>query len=638
MATLQIDWALEEAREISKAAPGLPPQPGWEWHEETKRWRNPENWKETVEFDIRTTPSWNDLIRNVPLGDWSKLQVSDLVRHGAILHDTLRKVGEMQRQDWEAREQPSYVNSDDHQMSVGYYRTNGYHSVNEKMRFKMMSEMTGSELSLVSEMSSLMSPIKNPQKLYRGIVDIDVLPEAGEVQAFDSFLSCSRDPSVAWGFAEPSDRTESKVLMELEATPETWGMTLDDVGFAVAEYETILDAGQVIEVESVSSIQIVNYRSGSKGYLVKGRVRPKTREEVLSKAAPGLRPSRYGPHVVWSDDKRRWVDGRKNQKNELIIGSIPVSESNSDILPLLMDIEESSKLEQKLRDLFITPSTQDLPIKELMTWIVPYLNRSEFLLSTQEAWNDAILEGEIGRDPLLTPDFHQDYYGGEVFFPKNDVRGVVQDRLNSMISYAIPLGIDVPLYRGISSGMENVKPGEMVTLDVPTSTSFGIEVPWLFSQGETILEIQGSAYAPVLTENESQAEAVLMPGTSLRIKGVYNLSNLVNRYIVAEYVPPWKLEKAAPGPPPQPHWQWHEETRRWRNPANWEESSEGQDFPEGGIGEYARHSPDYPGAGKVWDYDRLVEYGVNVIDTFKAEEQPSYVSARDHLAFKGICE
>ena len=33
------------------------------------------------------------------------------------------------------------------------------------------------------------------------------------------------------------------------------------------------------------------------------------------------------------------------------------------------------------------------------------------------------------------------------------------------------------------------------------------------------------------------------------------------------------VEKVAPGPPPKPHWRWHEPTRHWRNPENWEESS-----------------------------------------------------------------
>ena len=31
---------------IEKIAPGAPPKPNWEWHEETSRWRNPENWEE----------------------------------------------------------------------------------------------------------------------------------------------------------------------------------------------------------------------------------------------------------------------------------------------------------------------------------------------------------------------------------------------------------------------------------------------------------------------------------------------------------------------------------------------------------------------------------------------------------------
>ena len=34
----------QEIENMAKAPPGLPPKPGWVWHEETRRWRNPANW------------------------------------------------------------------------------------------------------------------------------------------------------------------------------------------------------------------------------------------------------------------------------------------------------------------------------------------------------------------------------------------------------------------------------------------------------------------------------------------------------------------------------------------------------------------------------------------------------------------
>ena len=33
----------------------------------------------------------------------------------------------------------------------------------------------------------------------------------------------------------------------------------------------------------------------------------------LRKAPPGLKPKRFGPHVIWSEKRRRWVDGRVDQ-------------------------------------------------------------------------------------------------------------------------------------------------------------------------------------------------------------------------------------------------------------------------------------------------------------------------------------
>jgi hypothetical protein len=38
------------------AAPGPPPHPGWEWHEETRRWRNPKNWEESAPHEVAGRP------------------------------------------------------------------------------------------------------------------------------------------------------------------------------------------------------------------------------------------------------------------------------------------------------------------------------------------------------------------------------------------------------------------------------------------------------------------------------------------------------------------------------------------------------------------------------------------------------
>ncbi len=44
-----------------KGPPGPPPKPGWVWHDETSRWRNPENWEENNEVSTPTELPVGDL-------------------------------------------------------------------------------------------------------------------------------------------------------------------------------------------------------------------------------------------------------------------------------------------------------------------------------------------------------------------------------------------------------------------------------------------------------------------------------------------------------------------------------------------------------------------------------------------------
>ena len=47
-----------------------------------------------------------------------------------------------------------------------------------------------------------------------------------------------------------------------------------------------------------------------------------------------------------------------------------------------------------------------------------------------------------------------------------------------------------------------------------------------------------------------------------QMSNVDNLSNKISKLR--------EIVKAPPGPPPKPHWRWHEPTHRWRNPDAWE--------------------------------------------------------------------
>ena len=78
--------------------------------------------------------------------------------------------------------------------------------------------------------------------------------------------------------------------------------------------------------------------------------------------------------------------------------------------------------------------------------------------------------------------------------------------------------------------------------------------------------------------------------------------------------------KEPPGPPPKPDWVWHEETRRWRNPANWEDSD-----PQ-------RTMMSVFGDRGIIHITDVQQQANEAVDTFVPEEAPSYVNARENFA------
>ena len=166
------------------------------------------------------------------------------------------------------------------------------------------------------------------------------------------------------------------------------------------------------------------------------------------------------------------------------------------------------------------------------------------------------------------------YYAGDYMDTRPEyLNSSQQEFISAMVATATPLGEDVTLYRGINESpvqRQKYVVGEPLDLDMPTSTSTSLEVAHGFSYDRTIMEIRNTSGLSVLTENELQAEVVVMPGVQFKVIDVYEVPGLVKSWVVVEptqEVVNKMLVKAPPGPPPRPGLEWREETHRWVRPS-----------------------------------------------------------------------
>ena len=231
--------------QIMKAPPGPPPNPHWVWHEETRRWRNPANWEESVEHP-----------KAVEESDWNHPRFSDLEASGKVTYDALVDIGWEVGQQLEVEGQLSYVNINDHE-SLLKYASASYRNVNLLMKEpgrKMTDEMAAYSMDIIHDMNQLMQPLGESQVLYRGLPERfeqrDVIRQ-GEILEIDSFLSCSRNPSIATEFID-----EEGTFIELYASGEARGITLSNYDTTLPEDETILDTGQKFVVEESYPLRI----------------------------------------------------------------------------------------------------------------------------------------------------------------------------------------------------------------------------------------------------------------------------------------------------------------------------------------------------------------------------------------------
>ena len=579
---LKFQACLQQARlALFKVAPGPPPRPGLKWKEETHRWVRP--------LSARMSD------RSLVAGAGRPIDRKDVW----AIDDEIAK-------EFNPADAPSYVNAKDH-ITVVAYTHSAFETVNESLRFGL--DLSATDQRITDGLKSVMQPMEEPQVLYRGL-SIDLFDEdsIGEYYELNSFTSCSRKPSIGLRFARES--RDIGTLLEIHTDPSTRAITLknDDTG-NLKEDETILDFGQKLLIESYELRYMATDNPNRIAYqvmYVKGRMIADT--QVLEKGPPGPKPARFGPHVVWDDSSRKWVDGRKLGEST---GEPSITEGLE--VGLQQDVAEST-----LDQLMAVPGTMQKMHEDLLSLFAihpgsgrfgdPWVGFNKMSEATQQQWAVVQQVGVEGRDgvapwpPRIEPGSNtraprDRYYEGmlirneEGFSFSRGGQQVIED----IVAKATPLGVDVPLYRGIELApvVEAQLASGRLEIDWPTATSTGLELPWLFSRGDMILEIRGAQDAPVLTENQQQTEVVIAPGGSLRVIEDQQLEeDFAKRWVVVQYEAgpespvsrvvsqsvdrniaiAYALMKTPPGPPPRLGLRWREETHRWYRP---KEGSEG---------------------------------------------------------------
>ena len=180
--------------------------------------------------------------------------------------------------------------------------------------------------------------------------------------------------------------------------------------------------------------------------------------------------------------------------------------------------------------------------------------------------------------------------------------------LEELLDTMNPIERPQMLYRGVNKRIlnddgENVKEGDLLTNKAFFSSSRNHMKAYRFStsyQAEagddyypSMIEVVTTENTPAITLSDAdsglmESETILKPGLKMKVHKIYEdvmmPSNYdvspVKQYIVASFVDEdsqelnksMDVEKEAPGPPPWEGLVWWEPTKRWRNPDNWRDN------------------------------------------------------------------
>ena len=485
---------------IKKAPPGSPPRPGLEWKEETHRWIRPE---ETASAE---QPTGIEAESNDNIAERLEGSLLNLSEYGAITKVGLEELGRLEYALFDPKNQPSYVNPQENK-AVNLYQKNS--GINRKLRSG--EELHPLEQEYVDELYESCDALGVGQLLWRGMdIRLEELQErndnwkAGGVVPLDTFTSCSRDPNVAFNFAE-----KDGVFVEIAASKDAVGMTLDSEDTHYPEDETILAFGQEFFIDEIKEVLFAgDPPRGGNRHVIRGRVgifNPSEtsleKSQPLEKASPGPPPK--GDGWEWKEETKRWHKPNKDKKATQRQGR------------------------------------REGPLDEWINADEP-LNYS--ILSEISLLNERQINPKRSPSYIRESDYNEEliaYLEDDFLGINRDLRkGIVPKEAEEIEMLMQPLGEEQLLYRGIPEFEHgNFEVGKLFPLDAFTSTSRRTSMAVQHSApamlGATVLEIHAGPNTMGLTlaSDETpydEAETLLDYAQDLFVDDVQEIDMLVD--------------------------------------------------------------------------------------------------------------
>ena len=264
-------------RELLKVPPGPPPRPGLKWKDETSRWVRPRDLssEQLPHSEEDSVDSNGTNVESI-----MSRRVSTEIK-GDISLKNLRSIGKHIRKEFKVRKAPTYRSTRKNEF-LSAYRMFGYSQVRELMETGTFTPDPYDKTDprdIIKALEENLSEIKQPQVVYRGLKEL-LKPisgkeriEVGDVVPIDSYLSTSRAPMKAMGFAIAARKQPLVTFLELDTAPDTRAITFSNT-FEKAD-ETVLGAGQVLEIKSIEIRRVYDKDGERQVQYVQGVVRPK---------------------------------------------------------------------------------------------------------------------------------------------------------------------------------------------------------------------------------------------------------------------------------------------------------------------------------------------------------------------------
>ena len=548
---------------------GGPPRPGLVWNPQTCRWILPPD----HEVPEPTRDRTNDTQSNQPIvrGDrFDQKALEEVIEHAEI--------------DFNPPDQPTYKDvfeyTDPAAYALDQYIGNTGYRLNEALRNGGLEKLKQSNDSrhrlyadTIQTLVHSMAPMGKPQRLFRGIDNwySSEKPEPGKRLSIDAFASASRHPVAAFGFAVAEDNPYSSkiaVVLDIETTPETRAITMDNSLGGLSEYETILDFDQEFIIDEViPHVEIPRADFKKKVHYLRGRVVPKESVEIAKSNCPSPPGPPPRPGLVWSPQTCRWI-----RPKDAPMPEVPAHETTK--YPRFSDGINRVNMET----LDLRAEAED--VKQSPAYGNPKTNFSleKYVENHFTDINESLRTGKYMDES------------------KADIKKIIDDMK--------PLQQRRILYRGIGISPEDLKsdrpsggkllPGDTLTADSFMSTSRSPKTAIgniLYHKGSnrTFIEIETRPDTEgIHMSNEDttfpEQETLLNVGQKFYVEDVWRGTNVPHPFrnesmtvnyirVVAmspEYSEQVNLSKSncptPPGPPPRPGLVWNPQTCRWVRP------------------------------------------------------------------------